>query len=77
MVAEVKYYATECRAIAGIFERNEQENGRAYALSQLRSMLNALSNEALQETQNTRDGMGLNDLLALADKDWKEGKRND
>ena len=51
----MKYYATECRAIAGIFERNEQENGRAYALQALRTALNALSNEALQEMQAMRE----------------------
>ncbi len=66
-------YAEKCRVIAYVFERNERENGRDYALRELRTMLNHTSNEALAEMQATRD-RPIN-LLETARTDWQNGER--
>ncbi len=48
-------YADKLRAIADTFERQDRELGRPYALMQLKTMLNATSNEALHEYQTLRE----------------------
>lgn len=48
-------YAERLRWIATQFEGHERNLGRKYALSELRSMLNSTSNEALQEMQAMRE----------------------
>lgn len=52
-------YPERIRTIARIFERNEREQGRNYALRELCTMLNAVSNEALQERQRAREEIGI------------------
>ena len=50
-------YAEKLRAMADIFEQKEEMLGYRYALSELRGMLNNLSNEALDELQRMREEM--------------------
>lgn len=61
-------YPEKLAKLALIYSRNEKENGKAYALSELRHMLNALSAEILQEQQATRDRPV--NLLEIARADW-------
>ena len=48
-------YLRLLREITFLCERNYKELGRHYALEQLRTQLNHLSNEALQELQRLRE----------------------
>lgn len=67
-------YPEKLAALAMIYNRNEREQGEAYAKRELRQMLNDLSNSLLQEMQTKRDGMA--GLLDMCHQAW-EGKRND